>query len=71
MARYENGFWSIGTSGCSYLDTVTVNHEWQEGKPPIDTWQKAKAYFSKWHKGHYILTWENGRSFKCYNINIK
>lgn len=71
MSKHCSGLWSLGTSGCSYLDTVAVNHGWQEGKPPIDTWQKAKAFFAQWHRGRFILTWENGQSFKCYHINIK
>ncbi len=71
MARYYDGSWYLGTSGVSCLDAVAVNHRWQEGDKPIDTWQKAKIYFSQWHKGNFILMWENGRSFKCYNINIK
>ena len=71
MSRVNDGTWSIGTSGVSYLDTVAVNHGWQEGKQPIDTWQKAKKYFSRWHKGTFILTWESKNSFKCYRIVIK
>lgn len=65
--RYKHGTWSIGTSGVSYLDSVAVNHIGEL----LDTWQKAKRYFSRWHCGKYILIWEDGKSFKVYNINIK
>ena len=65
--RYTHGMWSLGTSGVSYLDSVAVNHEGET----MDTWQKAKRYFSRWHCGEYLLIWEDGKSFKVYRVNIK
>lgn len=65
--RYSHGTWSLGTSGVSYLDTVAVNHE----GCLIDTWQKAKKWFARWHEGDFLLIWEDGRSFKVFNISIK
>ena len=65
--RYSKGTWSLGTSGVSYLDTVAVN---KDGRL-LDTWQKAKRYFSKWHKGKFLLIWEDGKSFRVYNVELK
>ena len=64
--RYDHGWWSLGTSGVSYIDAVAVYHEGQV----IDTWQKAKKWFSKWHVGDFIIIWEDGKHFKVYHISI-